>query len=248
MPLRVDLASVWIHPKTHKRLSEAKAKAYNKRAKKPIKPIPYLITRYTVGEPSSYTHPRYYQVDKKRAGRIKYMARLTRVEKVMKATSFADRKVRDTLGRHRVFKTLWDDFITEGDIQRRGAVRITVNGFLDGKRKKEIIHLPFHRQIWMEGFSSEQRAYEGFKDWLVAAVLSNLRRRGLRLSNTHESNKRATQLKKDRDAEIQLLEFQEDAQKRAGTMERIAWKTKAIGVQKKLKQMTGGIIRIEKLV
>lgn len=248
MPVKVDLVSVWIHPKTHQRLSEARAQLYNKRAKKPIKPLPYLVQRWTVKERGYYLSEGQYQVDKRRAGRIKLMTRLTKVEKVLKVTAFSDRRVRATLASRRVFKTLWDDFIVEGDIQRRGAIRLTVTGFHNGVRKKEIIHLPFHRTIWMSAYQNEEKAYEGFKDWLVGSILSNLRRRGLRLSNSHESKKRVAGLMKDLGAEVELLGFQEDAKKRAGTLARIEWKTKAITQQKKLKQVTGGTIRIEKLI
>ena len=247
MGQRVDLVSVFYHPKTGRRISQARAKLYNKRAKKPIKPESWLVVRATAGDPRFMT-PEQYRTSKRHAGRILYSARLPTVEKILTVSSFHDRHIRRTLGAHRVYKKLWDDFRTPGDIQRRGGIRISVSGDVEGRRMKEIIHLPFMRSVWQQGFSSEAKAEEGFKEWLVGSVLSNLRRRGVRLSNPVESAARIGELTKNRQGMLNMLEMEDKPEKRGGWIERVKWATDAIRQQKKLKQLKKATIRIEKLV
>lgn len=247
MPQRVDLVSVYRHPRTGKRLTEKAAKTYNKRAKKKIKGERWLVVRHTVGDTRGLAKEQ-IAILKKRAGRISYAARLTTVEKILPMKSFSDRKVRQTLAQQQVYKKMWDDFKVEGDIQRRGAIRMTISGYAEGRRVKEIIHLGFHRQHWLEGYGRSADAYEGFKDWLVGAVLSNLRRRGLRLSNPKESARRINDLSKNRQGMLSMMEMETKPEKRGGWLERIKWATDAIRQQKKSRQVTQATIKIEKLI
>lgn len=247
MAQRVDLVSIYFHPRTGKRLSQEAAKKYNRRAKKKIKPQPWLIVRHAVGDTRGLDKQQ-IAVLKKRAGRISYAARLTTVEKILPVKNFAERKVRQTLANHRVFKKLWDDFRVEGDIQRRGGIRMTVGGYVEGRRVKSVIHLGFHRQHWIEKFRNEAAAFEDFKNWIVGSILSNLRRRGLRISNPIESARRVNDLTKNRQGMIGAMELEEKPEKRGGWLERIKWATDAIRQQKKSKQLQGATIRLEKLV
>lgn len=247
MPSRIDLVKIWFHPRTGKRLSQAKAKAYNRRAKKRIKPQLWLVQRFTVGETKGLD-PRTLAGLKKRAGQIGYMARLTRTEAIVRTSTIKDRKVRQTLANHRVFKKLWDDFEVQGDIQRRGSIRIAVSGNCQGRRVKHIIHLAFVRSHWIGQFHSEARAYEEFKHWLTAAILSNLRRRKLRVSNPIESAGRVNDLTKNRQGMLNMLDMETREAKKGGWMERITWATKAIAAQKKTRQLTQATMKIDKLI
>lgn len=246
MPYRVDYVRVYYHPRTKKRISEEAAKKYNRRAKKKIRPEQWLVARATVGETAGMSKAQ-IAAAKKQAGRIKYSARLTTVEKILPLKNFRDRKVRQTLADGKVFQKLWEDFEVPGDMQRRGTVRMTVGGTVEGRKVKEVIHLPFLRTAFVEGYGSEANAYEGFKEWLTGAVLSNLRRRGLRVSNPIESARRLNSLTKNRQGMLNMMEFEKDPRKRGGWLERIKWATDAIRSQKKSKQLRGATIRIEKL-
>jgi hypothetical protein len=248
MGYRVDLEKHYYHPRTHKRLSQEKARAYMRRTGKRIKPQLWLTTRHTVGERSEYLSDATYSAAKKRAGRIDYTARLTRQEAILRSSSLAARHVRRTLGNHRVFNRLYEDFETPGDIQRRGAIRMTVTGTVDGRRIKEVIHLGFQRSVWEHGYRNHEHAREGFKDWLTAAVLTNLRRRGLRVSDPKESADRIQHLERERSAKVEMMDFTDDPKKRAGYMEQVRWATEAISRQKKSRQLRGVTIKVDKLI
>lgn len=247
MAHKVNLEKVYYHPRTGKRLSLEAAKKYNKRAKKKIKPIEYLVVRHAVGNTKGLSRDQ-IAILKKKAGRIVYAGRLTQTEKILKLTSLADRHVRRTLANHRVFRTLWEDFHVKGDIQRRGSIRISLGGTAGDRRIKEIIHLGFHRQSWLEKYSSDQKAFEGFKDWLVGTILSNLRRRGLRLSNPKESKQRIEDLRRNRDGMVSMMEMEQDPAKIGKWVQRIKWANKAVNDQKKSKQLTRVSMKIDKLV
>lgn len=247
MPYRVDLVRVFYHPRTGKRLSEDKAKAYNRRAKKKIRAQHWLIARTTVGDTSGLSQAQISAL-KQRAGRIQYSARLTQTESILKLSSFKDRRVRQTLADKKVFSKLWDDFHVPDDIQRRGSVRISISGTVEGRRVKEIIHLPFLRSVFSESYRNEDNAKEGFKDYLVGAILTNLRRRGLRISNPIESAKRINDLTKNRQGMLNMLELETKDAKKGGWLERIKWASDSIRLQKKSKQLRGATIRVEKLI
>lgn len=247
MGYRVDLEKHYYHPRTHKRLSQEKARVYMRRVGKRIKPQLWITVRHTVSDRSHYMSEGQWKLAKKKAGRIDYTARLTRQEAILKPSSLKQRHIRRTLGQHRVFNTLYEDFQTPGDIQRRGAIRVSIGGVVDGRKIKEVIHLGFHRTVWQSGFRNEEEAKEGFKDWLTAAILINLRRRGLRVSDPKESAGRVHDLSKNRAGMVELLEFTKP-EKRGALMEQIKWATDAMIKQKKSRQLRGVSIRVEKLV
>lgn len=248
MSTRVDLVKVYYHPRTHRRISEAAAQKYNRRAKKKIKPQLWLTVRRTVGETRGLSPQSIAQL-KKLAGRIIYSARLTTVKMVLPLRAFTERHVWDTLTRARVFKKMWEDFVPPaGGLARRGSIRITVNGVLDDRRIKEIIHLPFVRQEFARYASTDEKAYEEFKNWVVSAIITNLRRRGLRLSNAKESNDRIQKLTKKLKGAEGMLAMETHPDKQGGWMEKIKWTLKAIAQQKKTKQLKGAVIKIEKIV
>lgn len=250
MPYRVDLVRRYYHPRTGKLLSDLKAKAYNKRAKKKIQPQVWLVARHVMPADTRGISEHYQKLFKRQAGRIAYQARLTQEEKILPASAFRSRRVFETLGRKRVFSKLYDDFEAPSgkDVQRRGAMRITVSGHAQGRRIKEVFHLPFHRMIWEGRFANQQRAYAEFKRWIVASVLTNLKRRGLRISNPKESQGRIEGLRHDRMMQQQLLEVEMKPKERAKILQRIDWHSKEIARQKKTRQLTQATIRIEKLI
>lgn len=247
MPYAVSLVKRYVHPKTRKRLTAAAAQKYNRRAKKKIKPYLYLQVRHTLGTLKGLTDEQAVR-RKRNAGKIAYRSRLTQVESIVPLSSLSARHVRLTLGRRGVFKKLFDDFHVPGSLNRRGSIRITLAGFVDNKRVRQITHLAFSRIHWLESFGSEEHAYEEFKNWIVGNILANLRRRDLRLSNPKESLKRISWLKKSREMSTQLLDVEDDPVKRAGLEEQIKWQGRAIRKQKKSKQMTQAFLRLEKLI
>lgn len=247
MPYSVQLLKIYIHPRSKKRLSQKKATLYNRRAKKPIKPYLYLQVKHTLGNLKGLTSEQ-KERRKRDAGKIVYTSKLTTIETILPLKGFHDRHLRQSLGRHGVFKKLFDDFHKKGTLQRRGSIRITIGGMVEGKRLKQVTHLAFSRKHWLEGFGSEERAYEEFKDWMIGSILANLRRRDLRLSNPKESLGRVKALTKKRADELHRLDFEDNAQDRAGLEQQIKWDTAAIRKQKKSKQLTRAFIKIEKLV
>lgn len=247
MGYRVDLEKHYYHPRTHKRLSQDKARYYMRRTGKRIKPQVWLITRHTTGERQDYLSDAQFQAAKRRAGRILYTSRLTRQESILRSSNVKGRHIRRTLGDHRVFNKLYEDFETPGDAERRGAVRISVTGSLDGRKVRETIHLGFQKSIWETRFRNDEKAKEGFKEWLTGSILTNLRRRGLRLSDPVESAGRIRDLTKNRAGMVEMLDFT-DPKKRGGLIERIKWATDAIVKQKKSRQLRGVSIRVDKLV
>lgn len=167
--------------------------------------------------------------------RIQDKARLTQTEKILPIRSVEDRHLRPTLARHQVFKRIWDN--------AGGEIRVTVNGWQGERRIKEIIHLAYHRGHWME----QKEGREKFKNWLTSSIVSNLRRRGLRLSNPKESAGRIKRLRKDLETDIGFTEFVKP-EHMGGHVNKIKWKQKAIQQQKKLRQITRATLRIEKMI
>jgi hypothetical protein len=249
MPYRVELLHAYFHPRTHKRISQDKARLYRRRTGKRIKPQRWLIVRNVVGDTRGLA-PEQIATLKKRAGRIEYASRLTRTEAILRLSSVKERHVRRTFADHRIFKKLYDDFEVPGDLQRRGAIRLTINGTLEGRRIKEVIHLGFMKREWESRYGRPGDAKERFKDWLVGVTLSNLRRRGLRLSDPVESAGRVRDLEKKRH---DLLDEIDKTPPQftsiiGGKMEQLKWATEAIRQQKKSKQLRGVTIRVEKLI
>lgn len=247
MPYAVSLVKRYVHPKTKKRITAVAAARYNKRAKKKIKPFLYLQVRHTLGSLKGLTNE---QADrrKKNAGKIAYRSRLTQVESIVPLSALSARHVRLTLGRRGVFKKLFDDFHVPGSLNRRGSIRITLAGIVGGKKVRQITHLAFSRIHWLEGFGSEEHAFEEFKNWIVGNILANLRRRDIRLSNPKESAGRIKGLRAKRQAALESLEYENSPQEIAGLEEQVKWVGRAIRKQKKSKQMTRAFLKLEKLV
>lgn len=247
MGYRVDLEKHYYHPRTGKRLSQVKARLYMRRVKKRIKPQLWITTRFVAGERSDWLSDAQFQAAKKRSGQITYTTRLTRQERILRSSAIKERHIRRTLADHRVFSKLYDDFKVPGDIQRRGAIRVTINGVMEGRKVREVIHLGFMRSLWDLKFGRGEDAREGFKDWIIGSILSNLRRRGLRLSNPIESAERIRNLMKNRQGMVEMMDFTKPVN-RGGLIERIKWATDAIKKQKHSRQLREVSIRIEKLV
>jgi hypothetical protein len=179
--------------------------------------------------------------------RIQLQHKMTEVEKILPLSSFSERHIRDTFNKQEVFRNLWANW--------GGIIRIVVSGTVDdGRRVKEIIHLGYHKEHW----ESQERGRgkrkmsgrELFRRWLVSSVATNLRRRGLRLSNPKESQERITRLRQD----LMKLQGQTEyvgymhPEKMGGHVQQIIWKARAIKQQQRTKQLRGATLRIEKLV
>lgn len=228
MARKITVERLYRHPRTRQLISRAKALTYMRRTGRRIIPEKWLFVRHSYDKRELAIAPYL----KKRQGQIEHAVRLTKVEKIMRLSTLADRKIRQTFANKRVYQKLWENW--------GGEIRITVGGSVKGKKVKEIIHLAYQQGNWSGN-------YEGFKEWLTGAVLSNLRRRGWRVSNPKESQRRIALLGRNRAGMVQMLDFTEDPQKRAGLLERIAWATEAIRRQKASQQMKGVTMKMEKL-
>lgn len=163
-------------------------------------------------------------------------AKLVETEKIMPVTSFDDRRVWATLGKHRAFQKLWEN--------DRGEMRITVSGTSEGRRIKEVIHAGFLKKAWEQRHNGKEK----FKEHLVGLILSNLRRRGLRLSNPKESAGRIHDLSSKRQTYLNMAELETRKAKIDEHMERVRWATTSIKQQRRTKMLTKATIRIEKMV
>jgi len=161
--------------------------------------------------------------------------RLTMQEIILTLKKISDGRLDAVLARHQVYYKLWQN--------ERGNIRITVNGHADGRRIREIIHLGFLRNEW----AALHNGYEQFKNWIVASILANIRRRGLRLSNPQKSQQRIQGLKKKLTTETQMLAYLSTTE-HYNQMQKIAAIGRSIRAQRASRQMQGITIRIEKLV
>lgn len=258
MAYKVELFKAYFHPRTHKRITAQKAKLYQRRTGKRVRPQQWVVVKNVVGDTTGWA-PEQIRMVKREVQRrpIVAAAKLTETKAILRVGSLKERHVRQTLGAHRVYQRLCDDFEppgydpSSGEVEwRRGAIRIRINGTVDGRRIKEVIHLAFSKTHWETGFSNVEHAKEGFKDWLVGAILSNLRRRGLRLSDPVESAGRIQSLLKKRANLVSDLDHipPQFTSIRGGKMEQIRWTTDAIRAQKKSRQLRGATIQVEKLI
>lgn len=228
MARKITVERLYRHPRTRQLISRAKALTYMRRTGRRIRPEKWLYVRHSYNKAELAIAPYL----KRRQGQIEHAVRLQTTEKILKASGLADRKIRQTFANKRVYEKLWKNW--------GGEIRITVGGSIEGKKVKEIIHLAYQQGNWAGN-------YEGFKEWLTGAVLSNLRRRGWRVSNPRESARRITMLGRNRAGMVQMLDFAKDDKAKAGLVERIKWATEAIRRQKKSKQIRGVTIKMEKL-
>ncbi len=245
------------HPKTGQRVPLSKEKAFRAWFKKRYrrravrerwlytfdsKPLPAGQRRYPGEKYMRFVpgQPLY---------RIQLQYKMVEVEKILPLTGFTNRHIRETFNKHEVFRDIWHNW--------GGIIRMVISGWVPdsrqpgGRRIREIIHLGYHQEHWnlTEG-GTRARPVSGremFRRWLVSAVSTNLKRRGLRLSNNKESAERVGRLRKELGALQGLTEFQKPSEM-AGHMTKIKWKVEAIRQQLKSKQVFGVTIRIEKLV
>lgn len=161
--------------------------------------------------------------------------RLTMQEIILRPQSFDNRSVYETFAKKRIYQKLW--------INEKGNIRVTINGSREGQRIKEVVHLGFLKHEW----SKLHNGYAQFKEWLVGSILSNLKRRGLRLSNPKESRERLVRLKQKLRRETSMLphvpEYAHHNQ--VAKIEAIA---RSIRKQELSRQLHQPTIRIEKLV
>lgn len=247
MASKISTRLLYRHPKTHRLISKEAATKFFKKTKKRIKPEHWLYVTQHFSEEEIAERPE----RKKRQGRIEQAVRLTKTEKILKLSSLDDRWVSKTLAKHRVYKSLVENW--------GGEIRITVNGHSQGRRIKEVIHLAYHRGHWGLGgprlpgetFSQwaklNEEKYDRFKQWVLGSILSNLRRRGLRVSNPKESAGRIRTLNQKLLDIVDALKITKPGAVRGGLLEREVWAIDAIATQKKLKQLNGVTMRIEKL-
>jgi hypothetical protein len=182
--------------------------------------------------------------------RIQLAYKMTEVEKVLPLSGFTNRHIRETFNKQEVFRKIWDNW--------GGIIRVIVSGTIPdprvegGRRVREIIHLGYHKEHWelqtyQHGARRRISGRELFRRWLVSSISSNLRRRGLRLSNPKESQQREFKLRQELNALQGMTEFVHSS-KMGGHIQQIKWKAEAIKKQRKLQQLRGATIRIEKLV
>lgn len=229
MASHVSVLKLYRHPRSHQLISRDKALRYMRRTGKRIRPEKWLFVRQHFLPHEIAQKPSL----KKRQGRIEHAVRLSTVEKIIPLSSFSARKVRQTLANKQVYKKLW--------LNWGGEIRITVGGYVGGRKVKKIIHLAFQRNHW-------NGMYEEFKDWLTASIVSNLRRAGLRLSNQKESERAIADMRRNRTGMMQMMEFAKTQQQKADILKRIQWASEGISKRKKTKQIQGAFIKIEKLV
>lgn len=247
MASKVATRLLYRHPKTHRLISKEAASKYFNKTKKRIRPEHWLYVTTHFSDEEIAERPE----RKRRQGRIEQAVRLTKTEKILKLSTLDDRWVSKTLAKHRVYKSLVENW--------GGEIRITVNGHSQGRRIKKVIHLAYHRGLWGLGgprlpgetFTQwaklNQDKYDHFKQWVLGSILSSLRRQGLRVSNPKESAGRLRTLNQKRLDLVDALDGVKPGAVRGGLLERIAWATDAIATQKKLKQLNGVTMRIEKL-
>lgn len=161
--------------------------------------------------------------------------KLVKEEKILSLRQFTQGSVEQTFARQKVYQKLWEN--------DRGDIRVTVNGMVEGKRVREVVHLGFLKSAWKH----QHNGYEKFKRFLVGSVLSNLRQRGVRLSDPRHSQERIERLRQRLVTESAAMERLPDwlhgAQ--ANKVKAIA---RDIQKQKRSRQLRGATIRIEKLV
>ena len=247
MASRVSTRLLYRHPKTRKLIKKETALAYMRRTRKKIKPEKWLVVtqHFTPQEISAQPSLKRYN------GRIQQAVRLVEEEKILKISSIDERRFSTLLAKHKVYKSLVENW--------GGEIRMTISGVVEGRKVKEVIHMAYHRgnwgfgalrpdnvpfTKWVKGYKDR---YEEFKQWILGAILSNLRRRGLRVSNSKESQKRIRDLTQKRRDILEALDTETNADVRGGLMERLKWATDSVRVQKKTRQMTKATLRIEKL-
>lgn len=156
-------------------------------------------------------------------------------EKILNLKQITNRHIRTVFSRHHIFNNIWQN--------HKGNIRVTVNGHVEGRHVKEVVHIGYLKSLW----ETKHNGYEQFKDYVVNKVLQGLRRKHLRLSNPKESQERLVDLMGKRKNAFQRLETSPSWNKEK-VVEEIKEIQKLIRQQKLSRQIEGGTIRIEKLV
>lgn len=156
-------------------------------------------------------------------------------EKILSVKQISTRSIAELFARNRVYNSIWQN--------DKGTLRMTVNGMVDGRRVKEVVHLGYLKSVW----EHKHNGYSEFKDYLVHKVLEALRRRKLRLSNPKESLERIKNLRSKLGTALDKLD-QTPAQFKDGAQNEVKELKKLIRLQKQSEQLNQATIRIEKLV
>lgn len=156
-------------------------------------------------------------------------------EKIIPVKIISTRSLAELFARNRIYHNIWQN--------DKGTLRMTVNGFVEGRRVKEVVHLGYLKSVW----EHKHNGYSEFKDYLVHKVLEALRRRKLRLSNPKESMERIKNLRSKLGTALKKLErtpvqFQESPKNEVKELKKL------IRLQKQSAQVNHATIRIEKLV
>lgn len=156
-------------------------------------------------------------------------------EQILPLKDITSRHLRTTFAKYRIFSNIWQN--------HKGIIRMSVNGHVEGRRVKEVIHIGYLKSVW----ETRHNGYSEFKDYLVNKVLQALRRKHLRLSNPKESRERLIDLYRKRTTALRRLETSPSWNKETA-LEGYKEVKKLIRLQKLTRQIKGGSIRIEKLV
>jgi len=230
--VRVKRIAVFIAKKTTKKYKKGRkvSKVYAKRYPKLVAKAQYLQFEE---RQAKYDPILKHQVYKD--WKVTAKERLTKYEHILNLNKFSNRSLQETFAKGRVYSKIWQN--------NRGSVRVTVNGMVEGRRVKEVLHIGYLKSLW----AHKHNGYEKFKTFLVNKVLNALRRRGLRLSNTKESQKRLTDLRRRRgiiedNLEVMPHWLRKEEGKKLNSV------IKSIHSQRLTRQVTNATIRIEKLV
>jgi len=167
--------------------------------------------------------------------RVTSRERLSFYEKILNVKELTSRHVRLVLGQNRIFSNIWQN--------DKGVIRVTVNGHVEGRHVKNVAHIGYLKSLW----AHKHEGYSQFKDYVVNKILQSLRRSHLRLSNAEESRMRLVDLHARLKDAYERLDSSPSWNKES-IQEGIQEIKKLIRQQKKARQLTGGTIRIEKLV
>lgn len=161
--------------------------------------------------------------------------RLNYYERILSMKELTSRHIRSVLSANRIFSNIWQN--------HKGVIRVTVNGFVGGEHVKDVAHIGYLKSVW----TGKHNGYSRFKDYVVNKILQSLRRHRLRVSNPEESKMRLVDLhRKLKDAYTRLDSA--PSWNKATIEHSVKEIKKLIRQQKQTRQLTGGTIRIEKLV
>jgi hypothetical protein len=215
------------HPKTGRFISDRAARQYTRRTGKRLKPERWLIVQHRYSPADIRIAPYVRRLQ----GRIEHAVKLTREEKILRVVSLKSRHLRETLGRHRAFTKIFENY--------GGNLRITISGYDRGRRIKRVMHLPYFREQWRNN-------YEGFKGWLIGRMIANLTRMRLRLSNRQEVRRVIKMMTQAYDQAKRDYKHAPPVM-RGALKEQMYWYRRLIDRKKATRQLSHATIRIEKM-